>query len=43
MKKSAVVSCHQEGYASVSFIAIVSILCVSGFRAVSFEFLSFDY
>ena len=37
------VSCPQERYVSVSFIAIVSILCVSGFRAVSFKFLSFDY
>ena len=41
MRKS-VVSCPQESYVSVSFMVIVSILCVSRFRAVSFEFWSFD-
>ena len=37
-----VISCPRERYVSVSFVAIVSILCVSGFRAVSFEFWSFE-
>ena len=37
MKKSGV-SCPQERYVSVSFKAIVSILSMSGFRAVSYEF-----
>ena len=36
--RKSVVSCLQERYVSVSFIAIVCILCASGFRAVSFEF-----
>ena len=32
-----------QGNVSVSFIVIVSILCVSGFRAVSFEFWPFAH
>ena len=38
-----VVSCPQERYVSVSFIATVSILCVADFRAIRFEFESFAY
>ena len=41
--KKPVVLCPQERYISASFTAIVSILCVSGFRAVSLELWSFDY
>ena len=38
--RKPVVSCPQERYVSVFLKAIVSIFCVSGFRA---EFWSFDY
>ena len=42
MRKS-VAPCLQERYISISFMAIVSALCLSGFRVVSFEYWSFDY